>query len=163
MTRNLALFLVLFHVLVPSNGYTVNHTGPVFTLDVLTELTQNPFIQKSASFFVTNNNVTGGLASSVDPTTIPTYGSGIIGLYNFESYTQATTIGTSYSKGTSDCGLPTPIICTSATLTGDKNVFSASQFINDNGRYGKSLYLPFNSSTITLADVCTKPASYRNV
>jgi hypothetical protein len=139
------------------NAYTVNHTGQVFSLDVQAPLSSNPFIQQSATFFVTNNNVSGGLVPSVDPFTIPTYGSGIIGLYNFDSFSEtATTAGlSSYNKGTSNCSLPAPILCPAAILTGDSNNSSISTFINQNGRYGSALSIP--PATFTFAQIRPGP------
>jgi Concanavalin A-like lectin/glucanases superfamily len=114
------------------SAYKVKHTGPTFVFDAFADVATNSFIDQSQTSKIINSS--GGLTSSVNPATVQTYGSGLVGLYHFDNvYVRSQT--NSLYRASSPCGSATDCVDAVIVGTGTQSV----PILTTNGKFGSAL------------------------
>lgn len=103
----------------------------VLDIDVTTNINSNPHIdpEQTSSFLTTTTSSPYGIASIVDPSSVPSYSRGLLGLYHFDTIVDGTSIihssgpGDVIIRGSVPCSSVTPLTnpCQNAYLMGDGN------------------------------------------
>jgi len=120
-----------------SCAYKIEHSGSSFVFNTSTNASSNPFIDQSQSFYIVNSNAAGGgLTSSVDPSTIKTYGAGLVGLYPFDqTYVENVTASVASYRASSPCAAA--LGCKNAIIVGTGN--QSVPILTLAGRFGSAL------------------------
>lgn len=114
------------------SAYKVKHTGPTFVFDTFANVATNSFIDQSQTSKIVNSN--GGLTSSVNPATVQTYGSGLVGLYHFDNvYVRSQT--NSLYRASSPCGIA--MDCVDAVIVGSGP--QSVPILTTSGKFGSAL------------------------
>lgn len=129
-----------FKCILASSSFDLEPGLLVLDIDVTTNINSNPHIDTeltSSLLFSTADN--SGISSTVDPSSVPSYSLGIVGLYHFDGIVDGTNItdssgpGDVIVRGTVPCFSATAETdpCQDAFLTGDGNASIAPLSLTD--------------------------------